>query len=352
MAGSVKDLEWLEDCVRSYGQKRPLFEQFTEKMRALAEDLLKTKGLRYSIIESRCKEVESFRGKVSRSDKDYSDPLVEVTDLAGIRIILYYHDDLPLVGRLITEEFDLDPSSSHDKADALEPHEFGYRSVHYIVFLKAKRCDLPEWEAFAGMKVEIQVRTVLQHAWAAISHAIDYKQELDVPKQLRRRLFRLSALLELGDEQFSLIRKEREKIVGETADQIERQEPNIELNFDSLKEFLVSSPVVGEIVAEARASGFEVNDEDTFISGLVSHCNFLGLNTIDSLRDSLTAFTKESHSAYFSRLIGGVGDQWEASASFVVLLVLLHVKRYAVSLSKLVDLGWQERFAKERTAKS
>ena len=83
------------------------------------------------------------------------------------------------MGRLITEEFDLDPSSSHDKADALEPHEFGYRWVEYIVFLKAKRCDLPEWEAFVGMKVEIQVQTVLQHAWAAISHTIDYQQELD-----------------------------------------------------------------------------------------------------------------------------------------------------------------------------
>jgi putative GTP pyrophosphokinase len=347
MAGRAKDLESIEGLVHRYKEKRPLFEQFATKMRDLVKELLDTERIRYSIIESRCKEIESFRGKVARSEKDYSDPLVEITDLAGIRVILYYHDDLPLMKSLITQEFALDESSSIDKGEVLQPHEFGYRSVHYIVSLREARSTLSEWKRFEKMKAEIQVRTVLQHAWAAISHAIDYKQVLDAPTPLRRRLFRMSALLELGDEQFSLIRKEREEMLAQTGEQIERQELNIELNFDSIKEFLASSTFVGEIVAEARASGFVVFDEDDFISILVSHCNFLDLNTIDSLREALTSSSKAAYSVYLSRLIAGeAGKGWDASPSFVVLLVLLYVKRKKVSVENLVALGgWQKEVA-------
>jgi len=53
---------------------------------------------------------------------------------------------------------------------------------------------------------------VLQHAWASISHALQYKQEQDVPTVSRRKLFRLSALLELADEEFLSLRKEQTEV--------------------------------------------------------------------------------------------------------------------------------------------
>jgi putative GTP pyrophosphokinase len=347
MVGRAKNLEWIDDWGRRYNEKRPLVDKFTRKMHALIEELLNDRHIRYSIVESRCKEVESFRRKVGRSEKDYSDPLVEVTDLTGVRVILYYHDDLPLVRSLITEEFALDESSSLDKGEVLRPHEFGYRSVHYTVSLGGKRSDLPEWKAFAQMKAEVQVRTVLQHAWAAISHAIDYKQELDVPTRLRRQLFRLSALLELGDEQFSLIRKQREEIAAQTEKEIEREDPNIEVNFDSVKEFLASSPVVSAIVAEAMACGFNFWGDDIFISKFVSHCHFLELNTIDGLKETLAATTKVSYSQYLRKLRAAESEGWTVTRSFIVLLVLLFFKSKKVSVETLVALGgWDPDTAK------
>ena len=64
-----------------------------------------------------------------------------------------------------------------------------------------------EWKKFSGIKFEIQIRTVLQHAWSAISHKLEYKTVNDVPKKMRRQLFRISALLEIGDQEFSSLRQ-------------------------------------------------------------------------------------------------------------------------------------------------
>jgi trimethylamine:corrinoid methyltransferase-like protein len=58
------------------------------------------------------------------------------------------------------------------------------------------------------MHAEVHVRTVLQHAWAAISHSLQYKKEDDVPAALRRRLNRLAALLELADQEFTTLSAE------------------------------------------------------------------------------------------------------------------------------------------------
>jgi putative GTP pyrophosphokinase len=62
---------------------------------------------------------------------------------------------------------------------------------------------------YADIRAEIQVRTALQHAWSAVHHKLEYKSSTEAPPELRRRLFRLSALFELADEQFSELRDAR-----------------------------------------------------------------------------------------------------------------------------------------------
>jgi hypothetical protein len=62
----------------------------------------------------------------------------------------------------------------------------------------------------------VQVRTVLQHAWASISHALQYKQEDDIPRALRRRLARISALLEVADEEFAELNREHNQLQAST----------------------------------------------------------------------------------------------------------------------------------------
>lgn len=154
-------------------------------------------ALKVHSVNTRIKSAESLAGKLARPDKTYRH-LWDVTDLVGLRVITYFEDDIAVVGRLIEAHFDVDLQHSVDKRAA--DTRFGYRSVHYV-------CRLP---GFAPQqpapRFEIQVRTVLEHAWAEIEHDLGYKSRDAMPAPARRRLHRLAGLLELADQEFSAIR--------------------------------------------------------------------------------------------------------------------------------------------------
>lgn len=89
---------------------------------------------------------------------------------------------------------------------------------------------------------EIQVRTVLQDAWAIIDHHLIYKQESDVPKILRRKLNSLAGLIETADDQFDQVRKERQEYRRTVKTNLSGDDAflNQEVNLDNLIEFLTS----------------------------------------------------------------------------------------------------------------
>lgn len=183
--------------------------KFARRLQGLILDLLSAEAVDVVQTEFRAKTVDSFQEKVRRKGRPTEgDALSSVTDLVGLRIITYYLEDVEKVGGLLASEFEVDKNHSADKAEVLASDQFGYRSAHYVVRLKSSRSALPEWRPFADIAVEIQVRTALQHAWAAVSHKLEYKSPGDAPASLRRRLFRLSALFEMADEQFAILRDE------------------------------------------------------------------------------------------------------------------------------------------------
>jgi ppGpp synthetase/RelA/SpoT-type nucleotidyltranferase len=231
------------DPASRYEAERPHYERLATKIRGLLAELLANEGIRAE-CDSRAKTVESFREKIARPGKEYSDPLTDVTDLAGIRVVLHSLADVERVGRIIATEFEVDRTRSVNKAEQLDPDRFGYLSQHYIVKLTAARAGLSDWKGLKDRWAEIQIRTTLQHAWAVIQHSLDYKNSIDVPQQLRRRLFRVSALLELADEELDALGAEIARIGAEYRDKLAKGNPQIELNVDSLREYVLKSPEV------------------------------------------------------------------------------------------------------------
>jgi putative GTP pyrophosphokinase len=188
-----------DDWGRRYEATRASYEDFTDALTDLVARLLEETPVDVTQVEARTKTVESFVEKIAR--KGYTDPLRETTDLAGVRIIVYDPADCRLVGEMIGNEFDVDEENSTAWSIDDDPERFGYRSDHYQVSLTADRCVKLEWGKFSELCAEIQVRTVMQHAWAAVDHKIGYKRE-GLPPEIRHRLSRLSALLELADVEF------------------------------------------------------------------------------------------------------------------------------------------------------
>jgi ppGpp synthetase/RelA/SpoT-type nucleotidyltranferase len=215
---------------------RPLYEEFASRLQSLLEEVTNNAGIPVDKIASRVKTVESFLEKIER--KPYIDPFTQIQDCVGVRVITYYLDDVERVTEIIRKNLEIDNANSIDKLLDLSPEEFGYRSVHLVVSLPESRVTLDEWNRFAGLSAEIQVRSILQHAWADLSHRIDYKNTTQVPHQLLRRLFRLSALVETADEEFMLLRDMSKEIAEEYRDDVIRGDLDLPLNLDSLREFI------------------------------------------------------------------------------------------------------------------
>ncbi|MEV0725873.1 hypothetical protein AB0I37_24220 [Micromonospora purpureochromogenes] len=247
-------MEW----VNQYRAVRGTYDSFAHRLSGLLSDLLRDEGVDIAQIEARAKDVDSFRGKVTRPGKNYIDPLNEVTDLAAVRLIAYYAEDVGKIGEIIRSEFEVDDANTVDKSETLDPDRFGYTSVHYIIWLGEGRASLREWRQFATLRAEVQVRTVLQHAWAAVNHKLDYKSATEAPREVRRQLFRLSALFELADEQFSRIRDASARIADKYESDLRGGNFDLPLNAVSLAAYFEAHPELDAFAQELKESGISV----------------------------------------------------------------------------------------------
>lgn len=277
-------MDYVDYWVEKYKEKRHLYEDLTKRLQNLLEDVCTKKEIK-ALFESRTKDIESFKKKISKEDKSYNNPLEDITDLSGSRIILFSLSDVDKVVNLIANEFTIDYKRSIDKSKQLEPDRFGYLSQHYIVKTHENRKNLSEWSSVSELWAEIQVRTTLQHAWATVEHLAVYKNEKDVPKKLRRRFSRLSALFELADEELDSLLKERIGQISEYETEIAQGSKEIEINVDSLKTFIINSKENKFWVRFLRNDvGININDNDWGdLSRDVRFAQFFKIKTINEI---------------------------------------------------------------------
>ena len=196
---------------QEYNDKLPNYDRARENIKEALEEYLKEENISFVTIESRIKDFESFYEKISR--KRYVNPFEENEDFCGIRIILYFQDDIEKVNKIIEENFIIE--EAENKSNKLEDNEFGYRSNHLIIKVKDSWCVTPNYKGLKNIKIELQIRTILMHTWAAIEHKLGYKKDQELPKSLKRKLYLMSAQLENADTQFQEIKNEAENFQHE-----------------------------------------------------------------------------------------------------------------------------------------
>lgn len=160
----------------------------------------------------RVKETNSFIEKALYKNKKYENPLLEITDQVGIRFVVLLVDDINRIENIIKNMVELNCEKSKDfeqeKMD--NPDHFTYQSIHYILRLKEK-IKINGNIFDDKFSLEIQIRTILQHAYAEMSHVSDYKPSVNLPENDKKRIKRLlakgSALVEITDDTFKDIQK-------------------------------------------------------------------------------------------------------------------------------------------------
>lgn len=189
--------------------KLPFFELMSAQVSFVLENLLKQNNINYQSVDSRTKTLEGINEKIKR--KSYSNPRDKLTDIAGVRVILYLEEDVEKVCSIIKETFTIDESNSISDITRLSSDKIGYRSTHFVCDIGVNRIEIPEYKSFAGLKFEVQVRTILQHAWANLTHDRVYKLGTQLPEQIKRKVNLYSGMLEIVDLGFSEIVKDVER---------------------------------------------------------------------------------------------------------------------------------------------
>lgn len=199
------DGTWLKDQVSLYRKEYPVYKAYADALRRVLEEACATRAPN-AIVQVRAKSLSSFAQKIIRKSEKYPDPVHHFTDLCGARVITSTQEESDRICRFIRESFRIDEANSEDAKSRLRTGEFGYLSVHYIVQVRSDNLlgiDLPA--EIGERKAEIQVRTLLQHAWSVMAHDHFYKSEFVVPKPLERDMARVAALLEGADGEFERV---------------------------------------------------------------------------------------------------------------------------------------------------
>lgn len=163
--------------------------------------------------EPRVKEEASALRKLEK--KRYAHPAVQMTDLVGVRFVTLLRSDLELLDRVIirSNQWSCTRDRHFEQEVFADPEVFDYQSVHYVV-----RC--PEDTDIDGVLVpaetacEIQVRTLLQHAYAELVHDRVYKPSVRVPVNAKRMVARCMALMESTDDFFCQAVQEIDAVVS------------------------------------------------------------------------------------------------------------------------------------------
>lgn len=213
-----------------YLAQQHIYEQVCVTSKDLLRQVLHDEGIELLQVGHRVKSFESFYEKISR--KKYKDPYGDTEDICGLRVICFYINDLPQVGEIINRTFQI--RNTIDKMQDGETDRFGYRSNHYIVTLP----DDPAYGDGRGVKIEVQTRTALMHTWAHIQGKLEYKKAEHTPRIFRRKLFQLSALLELADEQFQALKLEKNLFRAALASHNTELTSATELNIDTFMAFM------------------------------------------------------------------------------------------------------------------
>jgi len=177
----------------------------------LIRSLLGGFELKIHKIEGRAKHPDSANLKVL--DKGYRRPAKQLTDRIGVRVITYYPTEVDEVVRQLRSELEVDRRRSSDRRQTLGPRKFGYRSVHLISRLKRGYPKNTEYSSLVGMWFEIQVRSILEHAWAQIDHEVVFKSKIDYPNSVIRKFAAIAANLEILGDQFVSLKDERNKLI-------------------------------------------------------------------------------------------------------------------------------------------
>lgn len=302
-----------EDALAHYQALYPQLGETAELLKQRLSASLAAQKIGVSVVLSRVKSPDSLRGKLHRPDKTYR-RLLDVHDLLGLRVVTYFEDGVEEAANVVEKAFAVDFHHSLDKGKQLDPTQFGYRSLHYVCALPAEAEFEALRKAFSEFRFEIQIRSILQHAWAQMEHDLGYKSQESIPLAFQRRFSRLAGLLEIADQEFVALKSSLRDYSKELASHLE----SVPIDSVSLSSFVQSDIVEALDRRVANWLGAEITEEVFYPEYLARMLSQVGLNYIGELKDRLLTHGPDELEACLELYFRFSAEQWGLSRKDVM----------------------------------
>lgn len=262
-----------DDAVRraaidTYAVQHPALVEAAAEAVMQVRKILDEAGVNYLTVEGRAKSVASFAEKASRTEDGrllYPDPLTDIGDQLGLRVITYVRDDVEAAAALLGAQLVVLDDRDLGELTASQGR-FGYASRHLQLEVDDR-------------VVQVQLRTVLQHAWAEFEHDIRYKGSVPAEhaSEFDRRFTLAAGLLELADQEFAQI---RDRLRGATTTSADGDDPRI-----------APSELAAFLAGQYDDAGWSRTEHYSWISGLLLE---LGITTLVELAEVLRAVDEQA----------------------------------------------------------
>ncbi|MDJ1473378.1 RelA/SpoT domain-containing protein [Xanthocytophaga flava] len=226
----------IEDFLKHYEQKYDFYQKLSQNTASLIEKELKEGGIK-AIISNRAKSIERLGEKIKNRDRQITyqseaDILNDIHDLAGVRVALYFPSDRLYVQKTIEKLFNISQhkvfpiKATQEYKSKLTQKFSGYAADHYRVTLSETSTE----SRFLNNKVEIQVASVLMHAWSEVEHDLVYKPfSGDLTLTELALLDQINGLVLTGEIALELLQKAMAERTSNQLQQSTKSQPSREL---------------------------------------------------------------------------------------------------------------------------
>ena len=152
-------------------------------------------------VQGRVKSISSIIDKSHKKNVPLERIEPEIDDIAGIRIICQFVEDIYTVVEMIRNRKDMRVKEEKDYINHMK--KSGYRSYHIIVYYTVETL-----KGHKEVQVEIQIRTLAMNFWSTIEHSLQYKYQRDIPFDIKKRLSKSADAIIVLDQEMSAIRNE------------------------------------------------------------------------------------------------------------------------------------------------
>jgi len=351
------DRNRIDELSINYVEKLSLYEEYSSRIRNLVEDLVERDDIEVCGIEGWVKApAELVKSLNALYGVDDSDRLASISDLVTVRVLLRFPEDIQKVEEIICSEFNVDFDRSVTSGGLEDPFRFGYPAVLYTLTLSEKRSSLREWQKYKDLSFRLELRTVLQEAWATISSRVNMSVDSVSEKKFKRKLVRLAALLEEADEGFLSL---WEKVKDASVLVPPRSEPEIARDVSVAAErtysedelyafFNESDNTLNKWSSTAIKAGFPIFVpspnylKESFLY-LYKIFRAAGVDTISEVRKFLEELEQEDRGTMQLKTIRSTFEKesgvWRVDAFSAIFLLVLNAKWDALKGKDLIELG-------------